>query len=358
VEPLRAINFSGCCRSVIVDVQRAWRNSMSEGRLKNSNYVPKSLAWAKFVKRMEAESRLYWSIACSLEYAKRWWDGLPPDQVPDFISRYPDDDVDPFKRVHIPPSTFNANKEGVLSMVAENTVVSFVTAFEVYLFEVAQRAFFIKPELLRESDLQFTAHELSHVVGRHDMRTWFSKAVADRLIRSRHHAEVIEFLNSTLKLGFVLDKNKRKYDSRVEEWRLWELVRNSIVHAARTVSVDLAERCSVVNAGNWSRRFAKVGAGLALKSNDIAAVSKLARELADAIDKRFRSEIVKDLDDEILIREVFVNFGIDDPTKLIVRVGKTTKSKLSRQSVEKIIAHQKKTEQPVVGYDFAGLIDI
>lgn len=312
-----------------------------------NNDTPRSLPWLKFTKRMDLESRLYWVLACSAAYAKRWWEGIPKTEWPTILANHPGDAVDPFRRVQMSPGDFIDSTSEALEMLVENTIVSFVTTFEVYLLEVTQRALYLKPELLGESSIQFTASELTKPEVQADFRSWFSKAAAARITRNRTHEQAITYLNTTLKLGFVLKGNE--YDPRVLEWRLWELLRNSIVHAARSASDDLVS--------SWNSRFSTVGAKLRLVPADVTAVSSLARSLAASIDRRFMSETVKTADDDLLVRELFARLGLDEPHIITQRVRGMTRSRISRERVESLIAQQRKSEAPVVGYDFGGLLD-
>ncbi|RYD78100.1 MAG: hypothetical protein EOP84_14700 [Verrucomicrobiaceae bacterium] len=326
-------------------------STSKSAKAKTKGARARSLAWVKFRQRLELESRLYWNVACSVAYARRWLESLPEDKQPKFLADYPGDKQDPFLRINIRPSEFIAIEPHALAMITENAIVSFVTTFEVYLFEVAQRAIFIQPDLINNSEnqpsnkstLEFKASELSVAAMQGDFRSWFSRAVANKYIRGKTHAEMIGRLNGMIKLGVNKD------NPRVQAWRKWELLRNAIVHTARTVSEDLMRE--------WGDRFSVVGARLNLTSRDVIEVTKLAADLIDAMDIRFRGEVVKSADDELLIRELFVKFGIEDSGQLRNRVSSITRSVVSRSEIDRVIGKQKRDGAPIVGYDFAGLLD-
>ena len=86
----------------------------------------------------------------------------------------------------------------------------------------------------------------------------------------------------------------------------------------------------------WGDRFSVVGARLNLTSRDVIEVTKLAADLIDAMDIRFRSEVVKSADDELLLRELFVKFGIEDSGQLRNRVSSITRSAVSRSEIENL----------------------
>jgi hypothetical protein len=200
--------------------------------------MSKSIAYLKFKVLLEQEIRTFWHLLASLEYSERWLVANNPAR----LTLYPGDSKYPFKAIDISPGEFLAEQADVASHLRENTLVSFVTTFECYLSELLERVLYLDPSLLSDSDMPFTAKELGKAVQNSDMRRWLAAKVTDKYLRNKTHQEMIARIDKFCQAGV-----SKSLDTEIEEWSLWSLVRNSIVHTSRQVTAELSSA--------WPQRF-------------------------------------------------------------------------------------------------------
>jgi hypothetical protein len=140
--------------------------------------------------------------------------------------------MNPFKSIDLSVPEFLSHAPYIQACVRENAVVSFITAFEFFLFETLERLVYIDPTLINDSSIPIEAKELSLVTDQ-DVRRWLATKVADKYLRNKTHAEMIARIDKFAKAGV----SKRP---EVDEWNKWSLVRNAVVHTSRFVTSDLA----------------------------------------------------------------------------------------------------------------------
>lgn len=216
-----------------------------------------SIAFFKFKKALEREIRNYWTIAASFEFANSLMNSHPPKTLITEIGR----NTSPFSYVVVEKEVFQLELPQVLSNARENALVNFVTAFEVYLYEIMARIIYIRPETMDDSELEFSVKHLVQGFNTTDYRLWFSEQIADRLNRGSQHSKLIARIAKMSKCDL------KAVNKQLEEWNKWTYVRNSIVHAGRRVSSDLAEI--------WPDKFPNVGAKISFTGNELMKVKRL-----------------------------------------------------------------------------------
>jgi hypothetical protein len=156
--------------------------------------------------------------------------------------------------------------------------------------------------LLKQPDKHVAAN-----VSRPDVRAWFAHRIADRYCRNKSHSELINSLAGLVKSGI-----KTEHAGEIDEWSRWVLVRNAIVHLGGEVTADLSS--------SWPVRFSRVGESIHLSTTDVTQIAHLSRTLVKALDERLLATVVKHADEVLLVQEIFVRHGLDNPSKLVVFV--------------------------------------
>lgn len=299
----------------------------------------KSLAFQHFQKSIEAEIRNYWQINTSLIYAKRWWDNIPVENRPQRISLYPGDNVNPFNSIDLPPDVYLSNQTHALKLTRENSILNFITAFEVYLYNIVKRIIFVDPTIIQDSEMPFEAKEIALALKENFFPDWFSEKVTQQYIKNKTHLKSILRIEKLLKYD-IYKSNKEI----IENWNKWTYVRNSIVHNGREVSEDLVRV--------WPERFSQIGSSLDLTDSDIIKVQYFAMEIAKIIDRIALDKIIKFSDAELLTREIFIKDGIEDSSKLAVKIFAILGCKFKKAFIDKAIASQKKNSSHTQGWRF------
>jgi len=300
----------------------------------------KSLASQKFTKTLEGQIRNHWQIETSLIYAERWWGNIKPDDLPLTITKYPGDSKTPFSSIGISPKDYIANFPNVGKDNRENSIVNFVTAFEVYLFDIVKRIFYMHPELVENSGMPLEAGVIGNQLSKGDIKDWFSQTLADKYLRNLTHFKMLTKLQGILKCDF-----KKTHKDKLEAWNKWTYVRNAIVHNGREVSEDLNRV--------WPEKFPIVGEELNLVDRDIIIVHSLALELVKIIDKNALEHYIKLEDASLLIREFFVQFGNDNSADLARKMFSILSLKMKPQEIDKALGFQRRTNSEVLGWKFS-----
>lgn len=302
--------------------------------------MSKSLSLQKFYKSIEAEIRNYWQISTGLIYAERWWQTVSEDTWPTVITKYPGDNHTPFSSIVLSPKKYIENIPVTIQLTRESAIVGFITAFEVYMLDLVRRLIYLDPMVIDESQMPFEAKEISKVLGKEDFREWFSSKVADKYMRNKTHLKMILRIQAILKY----DLKKSKGDL-IEEWNKWTYVRNAIVHNGREVSEDLHRE--------WPEKFTRISAPLALLDKDLIRVQYLAVELAKLIDSIAITNIIKQQDAVLLIREIFIRFGTEDSKQLKRDINAILNHKIKTPDIDKALAFQRRTNAETRGYTFS-----
>jgi len=286
--------------------------------------MARSLTFVKFKTTLEAEIRAYWHMLSCQEYASRWLTNITPQ--PARLSCYPGDNKNPFKSIDLPIPEFLSHSLHVQASVRENSIVSFITAFEFFLFETLERVIYIDPTLINDSSMPIEAKEISLITNQ-DVRRWLATKVADKYLRNKTHAEMISRIDKLVKAGI-------SKLPEVEEWGKWALVRNAIVHTSRFVTSDLAIA--------WPSRFQNIGDPLNLTDKEVSRVHHLALTLSSQIDERAIHTVIQKHDATLLTRELFIQKGLSGPKEIRKELGRVLQTKMTAPSIEKIIADQRK----------------
>lgn len=300
----------------------------------------RSLASQKFIKTLESQIRNYWQIQTSLIYSERWWNTMEPENLPQTIAKYPGDSMRPFSSIDILPQEYMSNFKNVEVLNRENSFVNFITAFEVYLFDVVKRIFFLHPELAEESGMPIEAGVIGSELSKGDLREWFSQKITDKYLRNLTHLKMLKKIQRIIKVDF-----EKTHKDKLEEWNKWTYVRNAIVHNGRESSEDLVRV--------WPSRFSNVGENLDLTDKDLILVHSLALDIVKIIDQNALKKFLKIEDASLLIREFFVQFGIDDRADLAQKIFKILNLKMKPQEIEKALGYQRRTNSQIIGWKFS-----
>ena len=299
-----------------------------------------SLAFQKFKKTIESEIRYYWQVTTSIIYTERWWSNIKIEDWPVRLSEYANDKVNPFNSIDIPVNEYLRYNNQIKNVTVENSIVSFITSFEVYLLDVTRRIIFLNPEIIDDSSMPFEAKDIACGLTKHNAREWFSNRVASNYMRNKTHLKMLKWMESLAKIDLF-----KTHKSIVEEWNKWTYVRNAIVHSGREVTEDLAKI--------WPEKFSTVNANLNLTDKDVVRVHYLAIEIAKKIDSRIIETTIKDEDGFLLIKELFVRFGYENVSEISQKIYKILNHKLGKMVVEQQLAKQKKNNSEIEGWFFS-----
>ena len=285
----------------------------------------KSVAFLKFKSLLEQETRTFWHVIVSLEYANRWLDENKP---PTLTSRA-GDNKQPFKSINISTAEFIAEHVRVISHVRENTLVSFVTTFERYIAELLERLVYLEPSTITDSDVAIAAKDLAEAVSTVNVRRWLAAKMADKYLRSKTHAAMISKIDKICKAGV-----SGSMQAEIEEWSRWSLVRNSIVHTSRQVTPELSQ--------SWPNRFPTAGGAITLDNRELSRIQYLALKIASAIDARAVATILHKRDELLIARELFIQRGIDNTGKLKAALCDIMSARATRAELDKMLADQRR----------------
>jgi hypothetical protein len=297
-----------------------------------------SLAFLKFRKSLESEIRNYWSGKITTDFSSKWTTQFDlQKRITQIASNDP-----PFSYLDIKGSEFISQLPTVVEYNRENALVNFVTAFEVYLFEILSRIIYLQPMTLSDSEMKFEAKEIAYGFTTTNFKLWFSEKVTDKTVRNKQHAEILKRIakNSKCDLGPLKTK--------IDDWNKWTYVRNSIVHTGRRISSGLK--------AVWPERFSTKGSKLNILDNELMMVQALAMKIAKHIDLRVCEEVIKFEDCGLLVRELFIRDGIEQPNHLKRILQKNLSYKATRVEIEKILGFQRRTNSLITEIDFDGII--
>jgi hypothetical protein len=262
------------------------------------------------------------------------------DPQPTVLATNPGDNKNPFKSINISPQSFIENSRFVHERLRENSIVSIVTTFERFLFDQLERILYLAPDKLATSDMEFKTRELVSIPKDVTFNRWLAARLADKILRNFTHREMVAkiggFANFSLGRKDVKknEGSSKLEEKAIEEWHKWTLVRNSIVHTARSVTKDLAS--------GWPEKFPKAGVELNLRDEDVVSSHKTAIFLAEYIDKFTTKNVIKQNDAALLIRELYIQHGITDPRVMRGFISETVQVPTSVQHVEQSISSQRK----------------
>lgn len=299
-----------------------------------------SLAFQKFKKSLETEIRFFWQLVTSSIYTDRWWMTFnEPDKLKR-LSEFPGDKKNPFNSVDIPVKEYLDYNRHIPVISRENSIVSFVTTFEVYLLDITKRIIFLNPEIVNDSEMPFQANDIAKALNNGNMQEWFAESVANKYMRNKTHFKMLKRIENIAKIDIF---NTHKIIA--QEWDKWTYVRNAIIHSGRETTIELSLK--------WPDKFPNPQSDLRLTDKDVVRVHFLALEIASLIDRRVVDTLILDSDGLLLARELFVRFGISDPCELSRMVYSSLNHKLGKSKMEQQLAFQKKTNDAIEGWTFS-----
>lgn len=298
-----------------------------------------SLAFFKFKKSLEREIRNYWSISSTTEFTNSWLQQFDQQKRITEVAQ----NIAPFSYVDIKCSDFITQLSTVVDYSRENSLVNFITAFEVYLFEILSRIIYLSPDCLSDSGMQFEAKDIVNGIGTTNFKLWFSNRITDKIVRNKQHSEIIQRIAKFGKCDLT------PIQAEIEEWNKWTYVRNAIVHTGRRVSTDLNNV--------WPSKFPSVGSRLNVPNNELMKVQTLAMTIAKHLDNRIVETIIEFEDSGLLSRELFVRNGIEDAKQLKKILQKNLSYRAKKQQIDKVLAFQRRTNSQINEIDFDGFIN-
>lgn len=288
--------------------------------------MARSIAFLKFKSTIELEIRAYWHLLSALELSDRVVAGYTSARIPD----EPGNSGYPFKAISISPSNYLDESSTVAGYVRENSLVSFITTFEAYLFELAERIIYLQPDCISDSDMAMTAADVAAAAKSKDARQWIARKVAEKYLRNKTHAAMIKKIDKLSRSGTSVSLK-----TNIDEWHKWTLVRNSVVHTTRQVTQELSD--------SWPSKFQLAGGAFNLNNQDVSKVFSLAIGLAEAIDEMAVKHVIKKLDALVLAREIFVHEGVSDPGKVRQKISDAgMRVKLKNDELESSLARHKR----------------
>lgn len=285
-----------------------------------------SIAFLKFKKTIELEIRSFWHLLSALEISDR---EVIKYKSP-LITGEPGNSGYPFKAISIAPRDYVKESKIIAGHVRENSLVNFITIFESYLFEIMERIIYLNPGSISDSEINLTAGDIVSSIRSSDPKKWISRKVADKYLRNKTHAEMIKKFDKISKLG--ISKSK---EADIDEWGKWALVRNSVVHTARKVTMELSEK--------WPQKYPSAGDAFNLKNEDVSRVFSLAISIAQSIDSIAVRKIIKKSDALVFAREIYVHYGISGISDLRnIISGCGIRIKLTNEDLAKMLSRHKK----------------
>jgi len=171
-----------------------------------------------------------------------------------------------------------------------------------------------------------------------DYKYWFCDHLAKRLVRNRQHDEIIKRIFKTIK------RDNSRISAKIETWNRYSYIRNAIVHANGKVTSDLLLR--------WPERFNQVGRPLQLHEDDLRTLQKHLLVIAKFIDHNVCATVIGNQDGQLLVREVFIRCGYEDPNHLASIVHTNLHHPLKRVEIQKALAEQRRTNTLKSDIDF------
>lgn len=288
-----------------------------------------SLSLLVFRHRIKRASDASWHALCSQEYAKRWWDGVPAQQIPTDVSNFPGDRKFPFGAIKISPQRFVEAGATLSKVHIENGIIAIAGTFEAYMADLIGRCVQLNPNLLSTSDVVFKASELVQAEALASPVNWIAQEYVRKNVRNKSHTELIRRFGSMIKRDIA---KANVADS--EQWHKYVLLRNALVHAAGLTTDDLTK--------TWSSRFSKLRAPVVVEMADLVAAHRAAYGLADTIDAFALATVIHKSDAELLARELFVAHGEANPANLSRKVAHILGAKFSKSKAESAIAKQRR----------------
>lgn len=298
-----------------------------------------SLSLLKFKKNMETEIKTYWYYRTSFEYAARWWNGIPAEERPGKICEYPGDMTVPFKCIDISLEEYLNMKNDVLDAIRGNKIINIVTTFETYLYDALKRAIFIRPDIIKNSEMEFKAKILSKGLESDNFRDWLSEHIVSKYIRNESHKSMIEKIDRMI-LGGIVNGQA----SLIKEWVKITTLRNTLVHRGREVSSELSKA--------WQDRFPVPEVPIVLDDDDIIKTNSVASKLAKKIDEQFIRTTIGFNDARLLCRVLFLKDRTQSESNISMRVSKLLKCGFNKNLANSAVTYQKRTREHIAGFEF------
>ena len=290
--------------------------------------MARSIAFLKFKSTLELEIRSFWHLLSALDLS----DQEVNKYTSSLITEEPGNNRYPFKAISITPQDYVKESSVISGHVRENSLVSFITTFEAYLFELTERIIYLNPESISDSEMNMTAGDIISAVNSNDSKKWISRKVAEKYLRNKTHAVMIKKIDKLSKAGTSTTRAKD-----IEEWNKWTLVRNSIVHTTRQVIQELSD--------NWPQKFPTPGGTFSLINQDVSRVFSLAINLAESIDKMAVMQVIKKSDALALAREIYIHYGTSNAGELRKMISSSgMQLKLTNEDLDKTLSRHKRGE--------------
>ncbi len=299
-------------------------------RKQMSTTQPKTINFVVFKRRLTAEVRNYWYVRSAFEYSERWWNEDGRLDANQYITSLDGDNVPPFSGIDIEPRKYLSAKPDVLWSVRGNAITNIVTAFETYLYYLLKRAIFLKPSLIEDSGVEFSAGELASSYDTPDPREWLAEAVVAKYIRNNSHRKILKKIDKLIKGGFTNGEA-----DLIDRWCRKVTLRNALIHNAKLVNKELVEE--------WPKKFSTIGQPIALDDGDVVRSHFVAYELAGKIDKQFQRAVIDEQDARTLARVLYLLDRTRSTGAVAASVFQIINYPFSKDMAESAVSYQKKS---------------
>lgn len=299
----------------------------------------KSLAFVQLRIQLFKEVRAFWYINNSIHYAEKWLRDKTEGNLDVRLGMLDGGNDHPYSNLNISFREYLRTKDDILEFSRQNAIINLVTAFEEYLSVAYQRAIYLSETTLDKSEMKINIKDVVEIASSPCPKVEFARYVASKKMRNIPIREMIDTV-AKVSVSGVMNEKKNDIESLVR----YSYVRNAIVHNVRCVTSDLSKQ--------WKDRFSSENSLIETESGDVVSIASLGLSIASAIDKRYVQKIVKDEDKDLLVRELFARFGMEEP-KIRLIVNATLGGKFTRDRINSIIAKQKRLDSPPIEFIFS-----
>lgn len=296
--------------------------------MKSKKDVNKSLSFALFKTQLTMDLSSYWLQISNNEYSKRWInEKLTTNQV---NTTYENDNTYPFTYISLSKEDYLKKTEDFEGYISENIIMAIFSTLETYCYISLQRAIFLDSSISLNKkntpEKSISIEKFIEIINSDNSKYEMSVFLAETLLRGKSTYQMVEFLANKYKSGVF-----SQFPNFCETLEKYIFVRNSIVHNNRRVSKEL------------SNKFPEFIENRPFKLNykNVMELSNSVMEIIKAIDKRY-VEIIKKEDAKWLIREIFIQKGIDDVTEIKKTVFNTLSTIVNETEVLKALSEAKK----------------
>ncbi len=297
-----------------------------------------TIQFVLFKRRLTSEIRNYWYCKSSFEYSTRWWKDDDRYKECDSLTKWENDNCNPFNSIDISPKEYIELKDSVLYSIRCNTIINIVTAFETYLYYQSKHSIYLAPKIIEKSTFEIYAGELANSYTMKDQKEWLSELIVRKYIKNNSHREMIKKIDSLIKGGIY-----RSQEPLIERWCKKVLLRNALIHNSKLINEELIA-C-------WPDKYSNVGEKISLDDGDVIRTHSIAFELVKKMDIQFQRTVIKENDARLLARVSFLIDKNKSHQQIAVQVFHTLNYPITRDIVTSAIVYQEKSRAYIPDYN-------